>query len=58
MADLASIDLSQNDDCTDNGKPAVRQGRKAVNLCVPGALSFERPVWEIVWLPKAIGENQ
>jgi hypothetical protein len=36
----------------DKGKPAARQGRKAVNLSGAGTLSG--PAGKIVWLPKAI----
>jgi hypothetical protein len=39
-------------DCTDKGKPAARQGRKAVNLRA-GFFGL----FEIVWLPKAIGKK-
>jgi hypothetical protein len=35
----------------DKGKPAARQGRKAVNLSGAGT---QIPAGEIVWLPKAI----
>jgi hypothetical protein len=44
--------LSQASDCTDKGKPAARQGHKAVSLAGSNV-----PVFEIVWLPKAIGEK-
>ena len=38
----------------DKGKPAVRQGRKAVSLQGDVPAVLHPP--EIVWLPKAIGE--
>ena len=39
----------------DKGKPAVRQGRKAVSLQGDVLAVLHPP--EIVWLPKAIGEK-
>ena len=39
----------------DNGKPVARQGRKAVSLRAVGNPVPGRA--EIVWLPKAVGEN-
>jgi len=44
LSQIAQV-LFISSDCTDKGKPAVRQGHKAVSLI------------EIVWLPKAIGEK-
>jgi len=42
----------------DKGKPAARQGRKAVSLRWRGEFNYSATFLEIVWLPKAVGESQ
>src|SRR5205814_7651053 len=47
--------IFRKDDCNDKGKPAARQGRKAVSLL--GRSTVLSASSEIVWLPKAVGES-
>jgi len=55
-----NADLSKATIAHDKGKPAARQGRKAVSLFMRKFeldVSTHQAFGEIVWSPKAVGES-